>query len=269
MSYSWDGFRIDASTLDEALDVVDAFRPVALHLRDLKNAAVVASIAATEIDNACVRGLPVDWCPLARTWDSVEKRRLAIVRTERHDPEVDLDFRLNLFRHPTGLHGIVTTTQRDWRDAWFALPQIHDMRWWNGTDRPNDVPQEEWDRRGERWRELIPSKTPALSSYEVILTPRWSRAPALAEILAALPSEEIRRHHVAKEIAIQRRMDEDEGSQTDSDKITRTIEAAIWSMSQEGSCAVDEIASKLVLPTIDATMLMEGTNDLDGQHSKL
>jgi hypothetical protein len=257
MSYSWDGFRIDARGMDAALDVVDLFRPRALDLLRQWNAALLAGHAAALIDRSAARGEAPPRAPLSEAWGAVQDRRTRIIREELRDPEVDPEFRLTIMRGGHAVYGLIATEQPEWRAAWHDHPGVSDFSWWNGTDRPDDVSAEEWELRGETLRSLMPDSWPAGHGLVVHLTPRYVRSTP-EEVLAAIPSMKVRRTRTALDLATSRRMRDRLGEPPyeQGDLLAEASSAMSWISSPEGTSTRDRIADELDLPVIDMTTLL-------------
>lgn len=256
MSHVWDGFRIEAPSMDDALDVVDAFRPVALRMLQDWNARVIAEAATALIDRAHVFGKDVPALPLSTAWETVQDRRLRIVRTERRDPVVDPEFRLTLIRHDGRIYGLSHTEQADWRSAWLALPEVSDYLWYDGSDRPDEIDEMEWQERERTWHAMLPDMWPAGRGIVVVLTPRYFESSP-DDVLMAVPDMCTRLRRAATDIALSRRMSQNsEWPEDVSDMVAAASHAAFWMGSDEGIAERDRLVSELRLPNIDLTTLM-------------
>lgn len=256
MSISWDGFSIEAGTLDSAMDVVDAFRPRLLRMLREWNAALLAETAAGMIDHAHVRGLPIPAAPLSTAWSSIQERRLAIARTERRDPAVDPEFRLTLLRHDDCIYGLVHTERTEWRQAWLDQSCVTEFAWWNGTDRPDGIGQAEWQRRGRIWQDLIHDMWPAGHGCIAILAPRHFETDP-ADVLDALPCMSDRIRHTAVDLALSARMKQIAGTSDDMyAHIAAASEASFWIGTDEGVAERDRLMADMTLPDIDLAMLL-------------
>jgi len=268
MSISWDGFSIDARTLDEAMDIVDAFRPHALRMLQDWNARLVAKTAATLIDRSHVRGMPRPATPLSTAWSSIQDRRLAVVRTERRDPVVDAEFRLVMLRHASGIYGLIHTERAEWRKAWLDQPAVADCSWWDGSDRPDGIGAVEWRRRGRTWRTLVPDIWPAGHGCVVLLTPRYFDSTA-TEILEALPSIQNRLRRTAVDLALEARMKQIMKTPDDVHALVAAAsEASCWIGTDEGTAERDRLVASMTLPEIDLAVLLGSdpeNNESQGQ----
>lgn len=256
MSHLWDGFRMGARTIDEAMDVVDRFRPKALRLLMDWNARLLADAASALIDGASAKGLPLPLTPLSDAWSRIQERRLRIVRSEVRDPIVDPEFRLTLIRYADRIHGLDHSEQKDWRSAWRSFAEVDDFSWWNGSDRPDDVSEGEWDARAIAWSSMIPDGWPAGHGVVVHLTPRYFDSSP-DEVLAAMPALDVRVRRVAVDLALTDRMKQISGESKDaSTLISAASSASSWIASKEGVAECDRIGAGLSLPTIDLPTLL-------------
>jgi len=256
MSISWDGFGMEATTLDAAMDVVEAFRPHAVRMLHEWNARLVAETAAMMIDRAHVRGTACPATPLSTAWASIQDRRLAIVRTERRDPAVDPEFRLVILRSGSGIYGLVHTERAEWRQAWLDQRAVSDRSWWDGSDRPEGVGAAEWRRRGRLWRTLVPDMWPAGHGCTVHLTPRYF-ASTPAEVLDALPDMRNRLGRTAVDLALGARMAQIAGTSADMHAhVAAASDASFWIGTEEGIAERDRLMADMNLPEIDLAMLL-------------
>lgn len=262
MSHAWDGFRMTTSTLHDAMDVVDAFRPVAMRMLHEWNARLLADAATTLLDTACARGLAPPARPLSTAWSTIQDRRLRIVRSEERDPRVDPEFRLTLLRHEGAVYGLVHTEQQTWRQAWLDQQEIADYSWWTG-EPPEHLDAAEWDRREEAWKAMLPDMWPAGHGVVVILTPRYFES-APDDVLAALPDMETRRRRTATELALSSRMSHMvEGSEEAIDVVAAASRVACWMGTDEGVAERDRLMENLDLPMVDLAALLGSDPEKD------
>ena len=255
MGLVWDGFRMDVRSFDEAMDMVDAFRPTARTMLQEWNARLLASAATALIDGAVVRGAARPSRPLSQAWSDIQDRRLSIIRTERRDPVVDPEFRLTLVRHEGHVYGLDHCEHADWRNAWRSTPGVHDFAW-GDHERPDDVPRAEWRLRERAWKAMIPDAWPAGHGIVVVLTPRYFDSTP-EEILAVVPSMADRILRSATDLALSARIAQTRGTPSDASTLARAAsKAASWITSDMAMKERDRIAAGLTLPTIDLDTLL-------------
>lgn len=69
--------------------------------------------------------------------------------------KVDTEFKLVIFPYKEYFLGIVYTEQEKWFDKFLKMPNVHEFGYWNNTDPPDDVTEEEWDERARIWNEAL------------------------------------------------------------------------------------------------------------------
>ena len=256
MSHAWDGFRMEVATLDEAMDVVDAFRPVATTMSERWNAEVLADTVADVVDRHWIRTGRVPKGSLATASQMVDDRRRKISREGIRDPRVDPEFNLTLMRHEGSVYGLVHTEQTPWRTAWLSVSGVVDYSWWNGSDRPVGISQARWNARGKAWRAMIPGLRPADRGMLIVLTPGY-RTPTPQEVLSAIPDMDRRRETMARDIVFSDRYRHVMSTDEPCDDMAIVHDLVTWAESDEGMAEHRRISDGLKLPEIDMATIMK------------
>ncbi len=96
------------------------------------------------------------------------KMRGEIKKTGYRNSMVDTDFQIVVFPHETVFLGIVYTESSKWFRKWLKMPGVSEYGYWNNTDPPDDVSEEEWENRGKVWNEVLGSSgVPATSGFTI------------------------------------------------------------------------------------------------------
>ncbi len=135
------GFRLNMSRLADVLALVESFRP---WVEEQANQAF-----DTFMDNMSKEG--ADAIKAFDTWQ--ELRRLIRVQQQRV-PQVDTDFTVLVIPSGEQMLGIVYTERQAWFDAWCKLPGVEEFGYWDNTDQPDGVSDDEWDARSRAWSVL-------------------------------------------------------------------------------------------------------------------
>lgn len=149
------GFAVDSADFFEILKMVKEFQEIGTELQ---------------------REVLADWL---KKFDNREDglkewivRRREIQRTGMRDPIVDTDFNAVFF--PTlerVTYGIVYCEHPTWFNRWidqFAI--VRDFSYWNNSDRPEDVSEEQWDYRSEVWKHVLAGRgIPAENGFYIEL----------------------------------------------------------------------------------------------------
>jgi len=88
--------------------------------------------------------------------DIIADHQATIVRTQERDPEFDWTCHLSAIPHRTGLYVLLYAEQATYHKIWADLPGIEEYAYWNHTDPPDGMSQSRWERRRQRWNELLP-----------------------------------------------------------------------------------------------------------------
>ena len=91
--------------------------------------------------------------------------------TFEYDREVSLDMKIVLFPHPRdadktlllfygGEASVEQNSDKTIRDDFVEMSGMKEYNFWNCTDGPDDIPENEWRERGDIWDEAIPSFVP-------------------------------------------------------------------------------------------------------------
>lgn len=100
------------------------------------------------------------------------ERTARVEQTGRRDTSIDMGCEVVLLPHESGLYGIVFAENRAIEEAFFVSAGIERFAYWNNTDRPDDVSEEDWAARGRLWDTLLPgSGVPAEHGFTRRLSP--------------------------------------------------------------------------------------------------
>ena len=111
------------------------------------------------------------------------ERTAKVEQTHQRDPSIDMECEVVLFPHESGLYGIAYAENRAIENAFFASEGIERFAYWNNTDRPDDISDDDWVSRGRLWHELLPgSGVPAECGLSRKLSP-VTVMPSVKEIV--------------------------------------------------------------------------------------
>lgn len=114
------------------------------------------------------------------------------LETSHHrDPEYDLGFEICLM--PIRDHILVTvyTETQELTNIWEQTPGVEPYPYWNNTDPPDDMSEEEWDKRRDDWNEALPGiGVPARCGFCCELT--FDDLPVYQDVVANAPTFEDR-----------------------------------------------------------------------------
>jgi len=90
---------------------------------------------------------------------------------------------------------------------WFAKDFVSEYGYWNNTDRPDHLTDEEWEDRAETWDAMLPG-SPAMSGFTAQCLPKYARPIALDHMMPELPSREFRARRMAIDLLFPKFVDE-------------------------------------------------------------
>jgi len=88
-------------------------------------------------------------------------RACDVKRTNLRDPEIDYSCSIALVRDGKDLLAIIYTEHQMFQDIWSAAPGVEPWPYWNNSDRPDDLTEEQWDQRAKSWERALNGYGPA------------------------------------------------------------------------------------------------------------
>ena len=143
------GFKINTSSISKVLEMVETFRPYILeegkklyknfedHLLGYKK------IDQTKED--AIKDIRIKW--LTAWWE--------MKRTQQRLPLVDTLFSITIFPLDDYFLGIVYTEHDTWYFQWLEQENVEDYAYWNNSDKPDKLTDEEWDERYKNWSKVL------------------------------------------------------------------------------------------------------------------
>lgn len=211
----YNGFCVDAGSTASSLTVLGQIRPSVQKLVDAKQAKLVASRIASKADTYSLlrhqgEPLPTKWaeCTDSSIWwtvvDALHKEQRACRASYERSPLIDCDVELTLYLHAaTGrILGYLQEERVGVYDHLVATPGVFEFGYWNNTDQPDGVSEEDWEQRAQQWNDVLDDAQAARFSM------RWE--PGLEEreaVLAALPSFEERVNEKARNILLHKHLE--------------------------------------------------------------
>lgn len=149
--------------------------------------------AVESIDRKMYYGVELPDCTMSAVWMNVQKRHAETEkRFARRDVDIDYSFSVTFFPLDGGrLLGMYFTEQDEFKNLWLQLPFVREFRYWNNTDAPKGVTDDEWEQRATTWREALPDGIASHSGFSMTLVDNFSVTPILnkdemARILATI-----------------------------------------------------------------------------------
>lgn len=191
----YNGLRLTIDGLADLHEKVTEWRKTVAKLQYEHDAKTTARLAAFKIDDFAMKDEIVYGAAWAVSWE-IDERRREVEKTKRRDPLVDTEFTLVVMPYPAGnmVLGIAYSEQQDWLKQFKDLPWVEEYAYWNNTDRPDEVTDEEWEAREKAWNEVTkadPLDRPGASGFTVECLPHHVIVEA-KDCVAHLPTFESR-----------------------------------------------------------------------------
>lgn len=207
------GFKINATSLLDAgmriQDFADRQAPVAI---EHACARLLMEHAVNHFDLVTLQMEPApEQSYLEAAQTEMIRRQKSVLPNVRHDDDTDYAMDIAFYEHAGQFYGIFFTDCAKLSDAFMARDDIKDFGWQNGSDRPNEVTEEEWSLRESVWRAILKdfTKAPLRAGQSIKVstvtgsTPGSNvdrfpmQMPSLEALLIQLPTHEWRVNQVA------------------------------------------------------------------------
>jgi hypothetical protein len=251
----YNGFRLAHSDLLRAHDEIMAWRR---ELDALHRQKVVDYLARTCIGildrYACDPSSAAEHhgnSPLSSAYETLFERQKRIRTEQSRDPEVDFGFQMALMPFEGRVYGIVYTEQRDWLEAWMAKPFVEPFPYWNNTDRPDTVREDEWNERARIWHEITEravGRVPAMAGFTVDCTLDAHALCRHEDVLARIPSFENRLARISFNIAVNERVRAELEKRPDEEArrsfVAIFMRASDWVKGEEGAASLQAVRER-------------------------
>lgn len=238
----YNGFRFQTNNLWRIFEAIEEFReeiaPQAQHrMRDR-----LAELCVGWMDRRLV-GLKTPDDPTNRAlqmgWMKLVDRIQEVEQAGKRDPEIDFAFQLNIYPVQGTILGIYHSEQ-DWMaEKWTQQAIVESYPYWNNTDPPKDVSEQEWNHRRQLWNQAldrIEEGRPAGLQAECVDTRGIADPSEVEELVEHVPTLDARLEKVAKERLLQNMMQQaqQEGRAKTQKVMEFMHEYREWIRSEEG-----------------------------------
>jgi len=123
-------------------------------------ASLMASHIAYIYDDAILKGEHIKGC-YGAALHSIQDRQKKIHDTRRRDPAVDFEALAICYPAPIVVEGVTGFLVRflselpELTDLWQAHPGVRKYGYWNNTEQPEGVTDEEWALRRDQWDSVV------------------------------------------------------------------------------------------------------------------
>lgn len=201
------GFKLKTHSLDAAVGILDSLKP---KLKDIRREATLrwlANRATTLVDRLALSDSKLDpnTSPFSAALEELRKRQFKVRASKHRDPEVDFSFEVVLFKHPNGIFGLYFAEQEALTTAFLSLPEVEDFSYWDNTDQPERISEEEWASRKATWGLIFQdSWVPSEVGASLVLLPEiYESAATPSDLLPFIPGLTDRLQNIALDIGFQ------------------------------------------------------------------
>lgn len=197
--------------------------------------------------------------PLTAAYCNVASRQREVEKTGLRDPAYDYSCSLSFCPADGGILALLFTEQNEFEEAWESMDEVTPFGYWDNTDEPNDITQEEWENRRRIWdKALGETGVPAHRFFEFDCIGKSSISPSKAsELVKYVPSRDDRINRVVRNIAVEDSLG-DAVTKSISNLMRAMNEVAAWMKTEEGrewhSAEYNRVDN--LLPVIDKEKLI-------------
>lgn len=153
------GYRVKASDPFAALhELIPAVQPVYQRLYHERLAMLAHAFQQGEAPGLGFED-PSGGVPILKAWRLLDEGHTKIRASGHRNPILDLELDACFLRDGDQLYAMLYTEQDAYRAAYPAL--FEHWPYWNNTDRPDDVTEDEWDERRDTWDRVVGWDPPA------------------------------------------------------------------------------------------------------------
>jgi hypothetical protein len=183
--------------------------------------------------------------PIADAYVSFFERNMAVQEKRKRDPEVDWTCSWTFIPHRGVLLCLLFTERVELMEAWKKVHLVKDWHYQNSTDRPDEVSEEEWDRRAKDWHDALGRKVPAEVGFSTDLFSTYSTPHATPEmVIKAVPDYSTRLSNMARNIVASEHL-RDMGEISPEKYGPAIMQVFEWVDGEEGLEAVEATKDKI------------------------
>jgi len=167
-------------------------------------------------------------------WKDFSEKEREIEQGKRN-PAVDFSFGISII--PTKdrkILGIVYTEQQEFLNMWTAKSFVEDYSYWNNTDKPDNISEEEWKERSETWNNILEDflGVPSMLGFTADCVQKYGMTPIIENVISKFPSFEERSSRIAEDVLFEEICRKDKIDASNAVKIYS--EFLKWIKSDEG-----------------------------------
>jgi hypothetical protein len=255
MSKSIYGVRMPG-TMGDVINQLHTLRPLMARRANQLIARAVAKSATDHHDRNFLFNADQPQNFLSTAYGEVRQRIIDMEKSGGRDPEVDANFEVVICEDGNNAVLLSFTEHYEWFSDLLDLPGAEDFSYWDGTDRPDTVSEEEWSTRRRTYERILsrdpygrPAGCGVTLSFQKPIEP-----PSIDAILSEVPAKEVRANRMARQVLLSEwAQDQGPGKIEMTDFMAFATSLSRPEMAEEVSKHAREIAEKL--PDLDDGIL--------------
>ena len=173
------------------------------------------------------------------------ERGLDIQRTKHRDPGFDYECTACFFPLEDRILCTFYSERKEFTEIWEAQEKVTEFGYWNNTDRPDGVTQDQWDERGDVWGNAL-GKTgvPAQEGFVFTFSDGVPMHPKIEKVVEYLPGFDKRVTRTAKEVVVQGKFYGEDAEKVEPEKVfgfLRQIKTYLESEEGKQAVGIEEI----------------------------
>lgn len=199
----FNGYYIDLCTLQELQDFSMRLRAEMKSKLEELYAKKLLELSTYYHDKkyVCKPYTPQKYCPLLSAKWKIDERFYNIEKTNTRDPEYDFGFDATFIPTKDKILTLIYTEQSECIKVFESFPNVHPYPYYNNTDKPDNISNDEWEARGAEWdNALEPYDIPALQGFSIkclVYAPFFNREELLTHS-NLIPSFQQRVNHFTR-----------------------------------------------------------------------
>jgi len=152
------GFRFVEPTLLKLYGWINEFRTELRPVVETAHKRWVTTLAVRKLDMDTLDNAALSKPKyLQDAYDEFTRRVKEIRRTKVRDSDVDYELELSILpMSARKVLGIVFCEQQDMVNLWMGKQFVEDYAYWDNTDKPDEVTEAQWEKRGKDWNDALP-----------------------------------------------------------------------------------------------------------------
>jgi hypothetical protein len=203
----YNGYKLPSMSLMQTLRFCKAFRDkVRKRAESLYGKRIIA--LATDIFDRLTLNLPVEeiekkGCAFVAAFSHSCKQIAEVRKTGMRNTDWDFMCDVTLIPTPRKILALLFTEQESFRKIWRDLDGVEEYGYWDNTDQPESITEQEWHQRGKDWDKYLGYDAPCVAGLTISCFGSYDGPPPpklnkiIPKMLAVKFDERVRRQAIA------------------------------------------------------------------------